>query len=275
MQSVRKPAWLISLRCSLVAARECCDGPRRSRMTLSAPLHQTKHFPSGIRPTMLIRFRSLLNSKRPATSTPNLSSPHCRTQLLVDRLSSWTPSSAAPSTSASSSGDSAWYISFPLSVVPSRCGTTLLHIASASMKSAQRLPELKDCAFPAASLSCLRSVAHPVMECFESSSAPRWLAPWGRLESPCADEYWMSPPLKSSPPMEAHTKLIKFSVRVPVLSDNTYCTCPRSSLSVVVRQRKGVPLLAWNMARSLLKKMHCASLTTSRLTYRLIGMSWL
>lgn len=50
-------------------------------------------------------------------------------------------------------------------------------------------------------------------------------------------------------------------------------TCPSSSLSRVVRQTNGVSLPAWYMRRSAASSSaHWKTLTTSRVTYRLIGM---
>jgi len=52
------------------------------------------------------------------------------------------------------------------------------------------------------------------------------------------------------PPTEQLWKSIKFSVSVPVLSENTYCTWPSSSFSELVRAPAKVPVGAWYISAS-------------------------
>mmetsp|Transcript_69932 Transcript_69932/g.221563 ORF Transcript_69932/g.221563 Transcript_69932/m.221563 type:complete len:340 (-) Transcript_69932:1692-2711(-) len=120
-QSVRYPARHMVSMCAWVASRTppggCCAA-RRGNITLSAPLLRRRMPPPGARHTTLIRLRALVKSSSASTSysrgTREAAGPPGRAPasltrtLSLVRSASTTPSLAAPSTSASSSGEAAW-----------------------------------------------------------------------------------------------------------------------------------------------------------------------
>mmetsp|Transcript_14793 Transcript_14793/g.21543 ORF Transcript_14793/g.21543 Transcript_14793/m.21543 type:complete len:211 (+) Transcript_14793:1785-2417(+) len=121
---VRKPSFANPFSASLSSSTCTESSLSRSTITLSAPLINNMILPSGVRQTRDMRLRVLLNLLMLSTSYVSLLPKALMVCVFAVLAQKKKPRHFAASTSAPSSGDSAWYLILA-GLVRSPSGTTV------------------------------------------------------------------------------------------------------------------------------------------------------
>mmetsp|Transcript_36699 Transcript_36699/g.110895 ORF Transcript_36699/g.110895 Transcript_36699/m.110895 type:complete len:323 (+) Transcript_36699:1235-2203(+) len=230
---VRRPSWANSARC---ACSSESDFAARSSITLSAPFASTSSSPVVVRATTDIRFLAELNALTARISYFRAPGPAAGSsatstdRLCPARFRKFQPNAPAASTSAPSSGLSASYLTVPhWSVV----AMTVWDTARISRKASKA-----------------RAVAASDRLAICIASAPS-----NPLDSVTSPKTWLA--------TETRFSSMTFWVRVPVLSEKMYDTCPSSWHKFVDRTRAGQSCNSSYIPKSFLMKYAWAKLHTS------------